>query len=98
MAVGGHRFGERLNESGLGQLVRSLGQIAGVKGVRCSPHTFRHTFAIEYLRAGGDPLSLMTLLGHTDLKMTNRYVAFATADVKRKHRQFSPVERMKWPR
>jgi site-specific recombinase XerD len=91
----GRRAGEPLTRSGLLQLIHRLGESAGVQVTRCSPHTFRHTFAIEFLRAGGNVFSLQQMLGHTALHMTNKYVAYAQADIENQHRQFSPVERLK---
>jgi site-specific recombinase XerD len=87
--------GEALTRSGLLQLIERLGKAAKIDAIRCSPHTFRHTFAVEFLRAGGNVFSLQQLLGHTDLKMTNRYVALAQADIEAQHRQFSPADRLK---
>jgi len=87
----GQVAGDGITASGLFQLVQRLGQVAGVDGVRCSPHTFRHTFAIFFLRAGGNVFTLRTLLGHESLTMTNRYVAIAQADIAAQHRRFSPV-------
>jgi site-specific recombinase XerD len=87
--------GEPLTRSGLLQLIERLGKVAHVEATRCSPHTFRHTFAVEFLRAGGNVFTLQQLLGHTDLKMTNRYVALAQADIENQHRQFSPADRLK---
>jgi len=95
IAEGGHNSGEALTRSGVTQMVRRLGKVACVDGVRCSPHTFRHTFAINFLRNGGNQFTLMTLLGHTSLEMTSKYVAIAQADVVVQHRMFSPVDRMK---
>jgi integrase/recombinase XerD len=63
--------------------------------VRLSPHTFRHTFAIEFLRNGGNQFTLMALLGHTDVKMTQRSVTYAQADIAAQHRINSPVDRMR---
>ena len=83
--------GEALTRSGLQQLLRRLARTAGVEAIRCSPHTFRHTCAIWFLRNGGQVFSLKEMLGHTDLHMTMRYVAIAQADVQDQHRQFSPV-------
>jgi len=34
-------------------------------------------FAMSYLRKVGDLLSLQSIMGHTDLAMTKRYVAYA---------------------
>jgi site-specific recombinase XerD len=90
IAQRGTLAGEHLTRSGLFQLIRRLGRSAGITRERCAPHTFRHTFAIEYLRNGGDAFSLKELLGHTSLEMTNKYVALAQADIRNKHRRFSP--------
>lgn len=87
--------GEPLTRSGLFQLIRRIGRAAKMEAARCSPHTFRHTFAVEFLRAGGNVFTLQQLLGHTALSMTNRYVAFAQADIENQHRMFSPADRLK---
>ena len=93
-ADAGHQPGEALTRSGLLQLIKRLGKSAGVECARCSPHTFRHTFAVSFLRNGGNVFTLKELLGHTTLAMVNRYVVLAQADLENQHRQFSPVDRM----
>ncbi|MGN7387697.1 tyrosine-type recombinase/integrase [Sporosarcina sp. SAFN-015] len=59
---------------------------------RVSPHTFRHYFAIKFLRNGGDPFALMKILGHTDISMTQKYVRYASADLQEVHDKASPIE------
>lgn len=71
------------------QIVRRLGERGKVVDVH--PHRFRHTFAVSYLRNGGDPLSLQRMLGHTTLAMTNRYVNLNGEDLKAKHEHASPL-------
>jgi len=44
---------------------------AGITGFRF--HDLRHTFATNYIQAGGDIVSLSRILGHSDIKMTMRY-------------------------
>lgn len=90
----GTRAGEPLTRSGLLQLMWRLGEAAAIRSKRCSPHTLRHTFAVEFLKAGGNVFTLKELLGHTDLTMTNRYVSFAQADIQNQHRRFSPADRI----
>lgn len=64
----------RLSPGSLLQLVARLGRAAGVE--RVHPHRLRHTFAVEFLRAGGDVFRLQMLMGHSTLEMTRRYTAF----------------------
>ncbi|MBI3945529.1 MAG: tyrosine-type recombinase/integrase [Armatimonadetes bacterium] len=86
--------GKALTRNGLLQMVQALGAKAGIVGVRCSPHTFRHTFAVNFLRNGGNAFSLKLLLGHEDLKTTERYLALAQGDLADQHRAFSPMDRL----
>lgn len=73
----------------LRQALGRIGERAGLAGVNC--HRFRHTFAINYLRNGGDPWSLQLMLGHSTLDMVRTYLAIAQADLDSNHRQASPV-------
>ena len=86
-------YGDRLDRYRVQKLVRACGAKAGITGVRCSPHTFRHTCAVMFLRNGGDAFSLQKLLGHSSLDMTRRYAELAQADVVAKHRAASPGDR-----
>lgn len=76
-----------------GQITR-YGRLAGIQGVRVSPHTFRHTFAKNWIVNGGDVFSLQKMLGHTTMEMVRRYVNLASEDVSRAHRSYSPADHM----
>ena len=84
--------GRPLDRSGVRKAVAGYGRQAGIEGVRVSPHTLRHTFAVLYIRNGGDSFSLQEILGHSTLEMTRRYVNFARQDVAEQHKKFSPME------
>ena len=71
-------------------LLRRQGERAGILHVH--PHKFRHTFAITYLRSGGDIFTLQSLLGHGSLDMVRHYAQIADVDVENAHRKASPVD------
>ncbi len=87
------RRGVPLCRKSIHAAIASLGRRAGVT-TRCSPHTFRHTFARSYLVNGGDVFSLQQILGHTTLDMVRRYVSLTEADLVARHRSGSPADRL----
>jgi len=79
-----------LNRDRLLKILRVIGDRAGISNVH--PHRFRHTFAVNYLRNGGDPWSLQRMLGHETMEMVSRYLRIAQADLDASHRRASPVD------
>ena len=72
------------------RILVTIGSRARVPGVNV--HRFRHTFAINYLRNGGDPYSLQMMLGHATLDMVKNYLALAQVDLDQNHKLASPVD------
>ena len=71
------REGKPLTKDRVEKIMTYYGGKAGLKGVRCSPHTLRHSAAVRFLRNGGDVFSLQRILGHASLEMTRRYCELA---------------------
>jgi len=88
------RDGRPLTKNRVGSIMKCYGEKAGLTGVRCSPHTLRHTFAVSYLRNGGDVFTLQRILGHSSLEMTRRYCELASVDIKKAHAIASPVDNL----
>jgi len=86
--------GRPLTEDNVQTRIRKYGENAGIQGVRCSPHTFRHTFAVRFLRDGGDLFSLQRILGHRSLDMVRRYANLSLEDIQRAHQAHSPVDNL----
>jgi len=84
--------GKPLGDNSLKLFFTRLKVRTGIK--RLHAHLLRHTFATYYLRNGGDLLSLQKILGHTSLEMVRVYAHLAEADVKAKHRRYSPMDRL----
>ncbi|MEK4284023.1 MULTISPECIES: tyrosine-type recombinase/integrase [Ureibacillus] len=72
-----------------------IGKKANIKNVRCSPHTFRHTFAKLSVMNGANAFQLQAILGHTTLEMTKVYVNLFSNEISESHAKFSPLNNLK---
>ena len=67
---------------------------AGIKGVRCSAHTHRHSFAVMYLKAGGKLEYLRRILGHSSILVTQKHLqSIQPTDLQKIHNDISPLGR-----
>jgi len=80
-----------MNPNSVIQMLRRRKRKYGIEG-RVNPHAFRHGFAREYLRAGGDLASVSDLLGHSQITVTKaNYAVFLLEEHREKHEAYSPV-------
>ena len=89
-----NQYGEAMDRHSVRRVVVSLGKKAGISNVQVSPHTFRNTFAKNWIVNGGDPFSLQRILGHSTQQMVSHYVNLATGGLQLQHSRFSPVDRL----
>lgn len=59
-----------------------------------SIHGLRHSFALNWIRNGGNQFKLQKILGHSTLDMTRRYVALAAVDLKEDYDKYSALDRL----
>lgn len=85
--------GRALEPNTVVQMLRRRARRAGVKG-RVNPHSWRHAFAREWIRNGGDLASLSDMMGHTQMAVTKRYAVFLVDEHREKHDRFSPVSHL----
>lgn len=87
-----NNWGAPLTRWGVGQALQRLGKRAGL---HVYPHKFRHSFAVNALRNDAREFDVQDVLGHTTLMMTKLYARQSGADLKERHKRFSPADRLK---
>ncbi len=82
-----------LTAIGVRSMLRKRSREAGIRNV--NPHLLRHTFGANWIRSGGDLISLMRLMGHSSVAITQRYVLLGESDLAAAHARHSPADRLK---
>jgi integrase/recombinase XerD len=81
---------KRLAYGGLRALLERHAKLAGIDAP--SAHDFRRAFAITMLRQGTDLVTLARLMGHTSLKVLQRYLKLLPGDLQEAYRRGGPVD------
>src|SRR3990172_2487221 len=84
------KLNRSMGRTKLSAMFQAIGKHAGFPDVH--PHRFRHTFAIQYLRNGGNAYTLQAMLGHSTLETVRIYLKLAQLDIDLVHRRASPVD------
>ncbi|MCU9602107.1 tyrosine-type recombinase/integrase [Pallidibacillus thermolactis] len=74
--------------------IKHYGEMAKIKNVRCSPHTFRHTFAKLSVMNGANAFQLQAILGHSTMEVTKMYVNLFSNEIQEGHAKFSPLKNL----
>ena len=68
------RTGRQLTVEANLHIFNQIEEKAGIRDIRCSPHTARHYYAQTQLKNGLDTYSVSRILGHENISITKRYL------------------------
>lgn len=88
-----NRYGEKLTDSGIKKAIKEYNLSRGVQKTSC--HLFRHTYAKLWITSGGDLISLKQALGHSSIKMVQRYANLYATDVRDKMEEHSALNQQR---
>lgn len=88
-----NEYGQQASSRTYQQLVRRYNRKRNVAKTSC--HTFRHTFAKNWILNSGDMFRLQKILGHSDLTVTKEYVNMFGQDLQMDFEKFNPLDNLK---
>ncbi|HEX7948989.1 MAG TPA: tyrosine-type recombinase/integrase [Candidatus Limnocylindrales bacterium] len=84
----------RMTEDSARDILAILGRKAGIRGVRVSPHTFRHWFAHDLIVNGTHPIVAAARGGWKTQTMLARYAVATADDVRADVARYAPASRL----
>ena len=88
-----NEYGAKASDRTYQQLVRRYNLKRNVN--KTSIHTFRHTFAKNWVLANGDIARLKSILGHSSISVTNEYLQMFGQDLQLDFEKFNPLDNLK---
>ena len=89
-------YGTKMSISAINRVFYLMKRDLGLKGEKVSCHTWRHTFAKNYLLCGGDIFSLQKIMGHSNIATTKNYIGLNDKEIKIQHARFNPLDNKDW--
>lgn len=87
-------YGEQMAEDTFRRNLKRYVTKAGItKHFSC--HDFRRQFCTEFLANGGSVFSLQSIVGHSQISTTRKYVRFDEQMIKNQHELYSPVVKLR---
>lgn len=83
-------YGKQISKGTIQTQIQHYNRSRGV--LKTSIHVFRHTFAKNWIRNGGDILSLQTILGHSSVEMVKEYVNMFGNDLQNGFNTHNPLD------
>ncbi|WP_410775390.1 tyrosine-type recombinase/integrase [Ectobacillus funiculus] len=87
-------YGEQLSEDTFRRNLKRYVEKAGITK-RFTCHDFRRQFCTEFLAEGGSLFSLQSIVGHSQISTTRKYVRFDEQMIKNQHELYSPVMKLR---
>jgi len=91
-----NRNGNKFTQAGIQVIFNQLKDNLGFPRKRLNSHTWRHTFAKNFLLNGGNVFALQKLLGHEDIETTRIYVEYTEKEMKIQNDNFNPLDNNRW--
>ncbi len=85
-------YGGKLETLSVIKNFEKYGKRAGISH-RCTPHIFRHTMAVNSVKAGMDIFTLQKLLGHNNITTTRQYIQLDTEDLISNHSKANVINK-----
>lgn len=69
-----NRYGKQLTERGVAQNIKNWAKKYGIREEVAHPHSFRHLYALEFLKNNSNISLLADLMGHSSVNTTSIYL------------------------